>query len=73
MRRLATLLAAAALVGALWVPSPAVATESPLPGLTPELQQALCQTPLRAPDRAMDKAVPQAAQGVQSPQLCSSE
>lgn len=83
MRRIVTLVAAAALVGTVLTPSPAVGAESPLPQLTPEVRQALCQTPAQAPEADLptpasvllgpvDRQVPDAPQAPAAPQAVQS-
>jgi len=84
MRRIVTLLPAAALAGALVVPGSAVAAEAPLPQLShQDLTQQACQAkdpqlPPRAsvligPFVPKAPAVPQQAQAPQTPQICSQQ
>ena len=80
MRRMATLVAAAALAGVLVVPAPAVAADSPLPELTQLTEQACTAKDAELPPKASvlvgpfvpeAPAVPQHAQAPQVPQVCS--
>ena len=77
MRSIATLVGAAALVGALVVPAPAVAAESPLPQLTAGVCQAkdaelpTTASVLGGPFVRGVSDVPQAGQVTTAPQLCS--